>query len=438
MSKARCAADAASIYVSVTPSGGDDTAVLQSILSAGLSLDLQGRSYKANNLIMSVSNTRIISTGGVARITKNANGPILTITGDDCEIRDVGFRGDASTPTFTGDNIVASGARPRFINCGSRWAYGHALRATGTGVQVIGTCDIWQTADTSGTGYDIVIGLSGTATLYHHLENVYSSQSTGGIYLLDTGSHSIVGGQFGKLSIAAGTKPSGVNGGKTIGARILGNVVIEQSSALFAGCQFGAVAITFASGTSGCSMGVTNTYQAGHTITNAGNANNLIQRETSTGSFSLIKTGDDSSVHTERREFATGDHRYAGNVYTPNNKRLYLLDSTGAQTNAGYLGITSGDAVQLGTLKDAGNVQIAAPGAGVIQLRVNSADVLRLEPGLLRLNGSGGPTITVSSATPEGAVTAPVGSLHINTSGGAGTTFYVKQTGTGNTGWVGK
>jgi len=43
-----------------------------------------------------------------------------------------------------------------------------------------------------------------------------------------------------------------------------------------------------------------------------------------------------------------------------------------------------------------------------------------------------------ASGTPEGSVTAAVGSLYLNTSGGAGTVLYVKQTGTGNTGWGAK
>ena len=40
------------------------------------------------------------------------------------------------------------------------------------------------------------------------------------------------------------------------------------------------------------------------------------------------------------------------------------------------------------------------------------------------------------AGTPESAVTAPVGSYYSRTDGGAGTTLYVKETGTGNTGWV--
>lgn len=42
------------------------------------------------------------------------------------------------------------------------------------------------------------------------------------------------------------------------------------------------------------------------------------------------------------------------------------------------------------------------------------------------------------SGTPEGAVTAAVGSTYQRTDGGAGTSFYVKESGSGNTGWVAK
>jgi hypothetical protein len=42
------------------------------------------------------------------------------------------------------------------------------------------------------------------------------------------------------------------------------------------------------------------------------------------------------------------------------------------------------------------------------------------------------------AGTPEAAVTAPIGAVYHRTDGGAGTSFYVKESGTGNTGWVGK
>jgi len=40
--------------------------------------------------------------------------------------------------------------------------------------------------------------------------------------------------------------------------------------------------------------------------------------------------------------------------------------------------------------------------------------------------------------TPEGTVKAPVGSMYLRTDGGALTTLYIKESGTGNVGWVPK
>lgn len=47
-----------------------------------------------------------------------------------------------------------------------------------------------------------------------------------------------------------------------------------------------------------------------------------------------------------------------------------------------------------------------------------------------------GPQIDAGSGSPEGVVTAPVGSLYLRTDGGTGTTVYRKESGSGNTGWV--
>lgn len=52
--------------------------------------------------------------------------------------------------------------------------------------------------------------------------------------------------------------------------------------------------------------------------------------------------------------------------------------------------------------------------------------------------GSGAPIWTSGAGTPEASVTAPVGSMYTRTDGGAGTTLYIKEAGTGNTGWVAK
>jgi hypothetical protein len=55
--------------------------------------------------------------------------------------------------------------------------------------------------------------------------------------------------------------------------------------------------------------------------------------------------------------------------------------------------------------------------------------------------GPGGPLtdlIRVGSGSPEGSESAPVGTLYLNQTGVAGTTLYVKESGTGNTGWAAK
>lgn len=46
--------------------------------------------------------------------------------------------------------------------------------------------------------------------------------------------------------------------------------------------------------------------------------------------------------------------------------------------------------------------------------------------------------IMSGTGDPEGAVTASVGSIFLRTNGGSGSTFYVKESGTGNTGWDAK
>jgi hypothetical protein len=87
-----------------------------------------------------------------------------------------------------------------------------------------------------------------------------------------------------------------------------------------------------------------------------------------------------------------------------------------------------------------------SPDAGGIYLTANGCDGTEVFPqhfettgtGVEGSLGQGSVGIYHSKASPEGVITAPPGSICRNTSGGAGTTLYVKQSGTGNTGWVGK
>lgn len=48
------------------------------------------------------------------------------------------------------------------------------------------------------------------------------------------------------------------------------------------------------------------------------------------------------------------------------------------------------------------------------------------------------PTTLNGNGTPEGRIAAPVGTQYQRLDGGANTSWYVKESGTGNTGWIGK
>lgn len=70
-----------------------------------------------------------------------------------------------------------------------------------------------------------------------------------------------------------------------------------------------------------------------------------------------------------------------------------------------------------------------AQALGALAQRWQVGYIVNLRP------GSGDAIWTSGQGTPEGVISAPVGSLFTRTDGGAGTTLYVKETGSGNTGW---
>lgn len=354
----------------------DDTAAIQAALNTGLNVDFLGLLYQANNLVMpnviSPANANqqcLYSSRGPATITKNASGDLITSVVRDCQFVNMNFRGEASTPLLTGNNVVSRGNNFTMINCGSRWAFGRAVLATGSQTTILGQTDIYETGDQSASGFEIELGIAGTATLYHQIWGLRSTAAWGGIKLTDTGSTNIHGSQFGKLSILSGTSPAGVNGGTYTSNRILGTTTINVSNATFACCQFGAIAITMGVGTSGIRLTDSNTFENGCTIINSGNANNRIEKEISLGSVNRLRIGDDNS-----------------------------LAVLGSNPTNGMIWSEAGLSVGL----------------------------------------SGGPQVLQGTGSPLNVVSAPQGSLFMRTDGGANTTLYVKEAGSGSTGWVAK
>jgi hypothetical protein len=123
------------------------------------------------------------------------------------------------------------------------------------------------------------------------------------------------------------------------------------------------------------------------------------------------------------------------------------IAATGGVTVTGPINTTSVSAIQAG-----GNVIVGTGGSGrgVIFGGGTKSAIFGDTDGVLLLTNNAGTSFTrlefgaanlgISRGTgsPEGVVTALVGSLYIRTDGGAATTLYVKESGTGNTGWVAK
>lgn len=91
-------------------------------------------------------------------------------------------------------------------------------------------------------------------------------------------------------------------------------------------------------------------------------------------------------------------------------------------------------------ISSVGDLDLRSPSDGFVRMRVGdtskllvgSSDV-RFVDGTIRLGGSSGPVIKQGSGTPEGVVTATMGSLFLRADTGD---WYQKKTGSGNTGWI--
>jgi hypothetical protein len=134
----------------------------------------------------------------------------------------------------------------------------------------------------------------------------------------------------------------------------------------------------------------------------------------------------------------------------------------GATAHLGWAGESESNLFRLQNTTGSGEIRLDSA-SGFITARTNGSERLRVEQngnvcigattspgtklhvvgnasvtGSVAVGGATGPTWTAGTGSPEGVVTAPVGSLFSRTDGGAGTSFYVKESGTGNTGWVAK
>jgi hypothetical protein len=113
------------------------------------------------------------------------------------------------------------------------------------------------------------------------------------------------------------------------------------------------------------------------------------------------------------------------------------------QDNSNIWNISGNTFVSTNLTQDQTNtapIAVTSTCLGVVVTGNNNAASNITAPQPVYLESAGGGYADVQYAgTPEGDITAPIGSICRNTSGGAGTSIYIKESGNGlNTGWVGK
>lgn len=77
-------------------------------------------------------------------------------------------------------------------------------------------------------------------------------------------------------------------------------------------------------------------------------------------------------------------------------------------------------------------------GGSLIPDTNNSYNVGSASAGIAKFFLNGGAFITSGTGVPNGVVSAPIGSLYLRLDGGSNLTLYVKESGTGNSGWASK
>jgi lysophospholipase L1-like esterase len=115
-----------------------------------------------------------------------------------------------------------------------------------------------------------------------------------------------------------------------------------------------------------------------------------------------------------------------GNIILANTKALTLQKTVGTGNN-GRIFVNAAN--QLDIQMAGGSLRVANNAYNSILLEISDSGTITI---------GGGPQIRNGNGSPEGVVSAPVGSMYLRKDGGAGTSHYIKEAGTGNTGWVAK
>jgi hypothetical protein len=163
-----------------------------------------------------------------------------------------------------------------------------------------------------------------------------------------------------------------------------------------------------------------------------------IQYTNYTGALHPI-TGDPALQHSQgialRVAGTTDDGQWKKGLYITENSILSSGSSIQVSSSA-----TTGIHFTNGVVNTGADIFLESNSAnGLVCGGTYTENAIRVNQGqAISLEQTGQHKILSGTNSPEGVVTAAAGSLYCRTGGGTGTSFYVKETSSGNTGWVAK
>jgi hypothetical protein len=436
------------IYVNVKDYGAfgngsaDDTAAVQAAIDAanGVPVYFPAGQYMVQGLTVSDNHQTLIGDGGYkSMLTKRANGVIMTISSAQKPVlTGICFNGNAGNG-FTGDNLEITSSEAELNQCISYASAGRALFAHGAGVKGVAiNGGLWNTVAAAGQPV-IQLGLTGEGDYYYSpvIDKIYvqDAGNDNTILLVDTAASVISNSSIAAITI---TQDGATTGCKVIGNRIAGDIAVEGPYHNFFGNELTQpTAVNFLAASSNCRWSG-NTEAVGHSVTNAGEATNHIERSAAVANGTVVRYGADANATI----VAIGITGNPNGVLTAPSGSLALRSDGGAGTSAyikesdtsnqDWTAIAPGGGGGLPSGGNVGDLIINdAPGSGVwasslANLTLNSGGILSFTDA----------TVRAGTGSPEGVVTATVGSLYSQTDGVAGMQLWTKESGTGDTGWV--
>lgn len=143
-----------------------------------------------------------------------------------------------------------------------------------------------------------------------------------------------------------------------------------------------------------------------------------------------------NKFHYQHNDIATADHIRMTQASANQRSMNRIRDNIFQDSSASGVYIRIGANVEYTVIEGNRGIHSGSLGGAILDSGTNTAiydnDLPNAHSWVMPWNGL---YMFGGNNTPEGAIAAPVGSVFLRTNGGTSTTLYVKQSGTGNTGW---